>query len=112
MKRSHWLLAFWICATVVLVLSLAPATELTPTTGWDKSNHALAFSVLAILGCLAYSTRIQIVLVGLVLYGGFIEILQSLTPYHLAEWGDLVADIIGVAIGHGLLSLFQRIKRG
>jgi len=50
-------------------------------------------------------------MVALPFYGGLIEILQSFTPYHLAEWRDLLADVIGVAIGWGLFALSQRVKR-
>lgn len=44
---------------------------------------------------------------GLLLYGGLIEVLQSFTPYRVAEWGDIIADGLGVIIGFGL-DLFSR----
>jgi VanZ family protein len=40
-----------------------------------------------------------VVLAALLAYGGLIEILQSLTPYRSAEWADLLADGLGLAIG-------------
>ena len=39
------------------------------------------------------------VLVALLLYGALIEVLQSLTSYRFAEWGDLLADAIGLLPG-------------
>ena len=85
-----------------------PTVPHLPTTGWDKSNHALAFIVLTILGCRAYPNAIAAVLLGSIAFGGLIEILQSFTPYRFAEWGDLLADTIGVIVGRGLDSLHRR----
>lgn len=96
---------------VVLLLSLAPPVPHLPTTGWDKSDHLLAFAVLTTLGCRAYPAHIAAVLVGLFFYGGLIEVLQSFTPYRLAEWKDVIADGLGIIVGYGLgvfLSIFDR----
>ena len=103
--RSRWMLMFWTCGLAILVLALMPVVPEMPTTGWDKSNHALAFAVLTVLGCRAYPKRIALVLVGAVLYGGLIEVLQSFTGYRSAEWLDLFADAIGVILGRALLAL-------
>jgi VanZ family protein len=86
----------------VLVLSLAPATPELPTTGWDKSNHFVGFAALAFLGCFAYPSWISGVLLGVFLYGGLIEIMQSFTTYRLAEWSDWIADGVGVGAGYAL----------
>ncbi|WP_213956015.1 VanZ family protein [Variovorax sp. dw_954] len=95
-KFKRW--AFWATCLVVLVLALVPTVPPEiPTTGWDKSNHMLAFAVLALLGRTAYSRRLAAVAVGLFLYGGLIEVLQSFTPTRMAEWGDLFADSLGIA---------------
>jgi VanZ family protein len=101
-------LAFWSCALVVLVLALVPTAPQLPTTGWDKGNHVLAFSVLTVLGCRAYPARVAAILAGLLLYGGLIEVLQSFTPYRLAEFGDLFADGIGILLGRVLISFSRQ----
>jgi VanZ family protein len=106
---ARWRLIFWSCVIIVLVLSLIPPAPYLPTTGWDKSNHLLAFAVLSSLGCRAYPKHILSVMVGLPLYGGLIEVLQSFMPYHLAEWGDLIADGLGVVIGFGLTVFARKI---
>lgn len=93
---------FWACLLVVLALSLLPLDETVPTTGWDKSNHLLAYAVLAVLGCRAYPGQLPAVLPGLLLFGGCVELLQSLTPYRLAEWGDFVANGLGILAGAAL----------
>jgi VanZ family protein len=107
--KKYWKPAFWLCALAVLVLSLVPVAPELPTTGWDKSNHFLGFASLAFLGLPSYPRHRIFVLGGLILYGGLIEVLQSLTTYRLAEWGDLLADAIGVAIGYYINLLFARM---
>ena len=99
LTQRAWRLAFLVCLTGVLVLSLAPATPPALTTGWDKTNHLLGFAVLGLLGCRSYPDRTAAVLLGLLAYGGLIEVLQSLTPYRLAEWADLLADALGLVMG-------------
>jgi VanZ family protein len=100
--NTFWKWAFWTCAVVVLVLSLAPAAPELPTTGWDKSNHFLGFITLAVLGLQGYPKRGSALFAGLLLFGGLIEILQSFTTYRLAEWIDWFADGIGVTAGYAL----------
>lgn len=39
-----WIWAFGIVALAVLVLALMPTVPHMPTTGWDKTNHLLAFA--------------------------------------------------------------------
>ena len=106
---ARWAFIFWSCLAVVLFLSLIPPAEHLPTVGWDKTNHVLAFSVLAILGCRTYPSHLAAVMAGLLFYGGLIEVLQSFTPDRVAEWGDLIADGLGVMIGFGLDVISRKI---
>jgi VanZ family protein len=90
---------FALTALTVMVLSLLPLGPAAPSLGWDKANHMAAFALLALLGCRGYPTRTVAVLMGLLTYGGLIEILQSLTDYRTAEWADLLADALGLPVG-------------
>ena len=114
-NRATWLLAwracFWMCVVAVLVLSLMPPAPHMPSTGWDKANHALAFAVLAWLGCSAWPGRTTRVLCGLLAFGVLIEGLQSLTPYRVAEWADLLADVLGLALGWGAWAVSVAARR-
>lgn len=101
----RWLLA--IAMLTLLVISLFPASISVPSTGWDKSNHALGFAVLAFLAHWARPTNALIGLLGLFSYGALIEVLQSLTPTRYAEWSDLWADGVGLLIGAVFASLVQ-----
>ena len=91
--------AFWMCWLAILGLALMPPVPQMPTTGWDKSNHMLGFAVLMLLGRWAYPGRMLSIVFGLLAYGATIELLQSLTPSRSAEWGDLLADAIGLFVG-------------
>ncbi len=93
----RWLFAG--TAVVVMVLSLAPLEPGAPSLGWDKANHMAAFALLAVLGCRAYPSHTAVVLAGLLVYGGLIEVLQSFTSYRRAEWADLLADALGLPLG-------------
>lgn len=108
-RRWHWM--FHACLAAVLVLSLMPTSAPLPTTGWDKTNHLLGFAVLGWLGCRAHAQRTLAVLAGLLAYGALIEGLQSLTPYRLAEWGDLLADGLGALLG-ACLATWRVRRRG
>ncbi|RYF68253.1 MAG: VanZ family protein [Comamonadaceae bacterium] len=94
-----WRVLLAVALIGILVLSLMPPTPQMPTTGWDKSNHALGFGVLAFLGLRAWPRHTVPVLAALLAYGGLIEVLQSFTPDRVAEWADLWADAAGLFIG-------------
>jgi len=98
-RFSIWRWAFFTCALAVLVLALIPSPPPMITTGWDKSNHLLAFAVMAGLGCKAFPHRVALTLLSLLAYGALIEILQSFTSTRSAEWLDLFADCLGILVG-------------
>ena len=105
---ARW--AFAVCLVVVLVFSLMPPQIIEPPMGWDKLNHAVTFAVLAMLGCSAYPERKVQVLLGLLAYGGLIELLQSLTDYRSAETLDVVADGVGLLVGWTFTRLLWRAR--
>jgi VanZ family protein len=76
----------------------------------DKLNHLLAFSALTLAGCLSRPPTSQpwlVVLVGMLLFGLFIEAVQSQLPARTAEWGDVLADSVGMLIGLLVLKLLR-----
>jgi VanZ family protein len=103
--------AFALGLAVVMALALAPPRFPTPSTGWDKANHALAFAVLALLGFAGYPRGKVAVLAALLAYGGLIEVLQGMTGYRSADWLDWVADSVGLAIGSMLTRVFAWHRR-
>lgn len=93
----------------VVVLALVPAPPKELTTGWDKSNHLLAFAVMAWLGCKAFPNRLVYVMFGLLANGAVIEVLQSFTPTRFADWLDLLADGLGIVLGGALIAMGNRL---
>jgi aminopeptidase YwaD len=107
-------------AAIMLVLTLTPAQEMPQTPNWqviafDTSAHAGVFGVLAILSWIAVRQQRRwpalaqraswVVLVGCVLFGGLIEILQYLMNVgRQAEWSDLGGDSLGAALALLLVS--------
>ena len=108
---TAWRLAFGFCVLTVLVLALMPTDVPIPSTGWDKSNHLLAFSVMALLGMRAFRGRTMAVLAGLLIYGVLIEVLQSFTPSRSADWHDVLADAVGLVLGWGAWQLARLVTR-
>lgn len=106
-----------LVAAGILWLSLiksVPIPEQMEIPLADKWGHMLAYLVLAL--CLAgdgyrahMSTRTVYMVASVlpVLYGGLIELVQPHFPPRTGEWGDWLADIIGVAIGLLVFFLFR-----
>ncbi len=97
-----WRVLLLLLIVAVGYLALTPAPPPTMDTGWDKLNHALAFTALAFAGCQGVpATRVgrTLLLAALLSLGGAIEIFQLFVPGRSSEWGDLFADSIGIACG-------------
>lgn len=92
-------LAFWCSLTALTIASLVPVELLPPQAMdlWDKAQHALGFAWLALLGLLAYPRQAPAVLLGLLAWGGLIELMQMATGWRYGEWSDWLADGVGVA---------------
>jgi VanZ family protein len=102
MRRPRaWRVLLALLATLVSALALAPTPPEQVSLGWDKLNHAAAFAALAV--CAVFGWRgaraMPWALLGLLVYGGAIELLQQHVPGRSASWADLLADGIGIAIG-------------
>jgi VanZ family protein len=99
--------------TCWLAFSPAPPAELD--TGWDKANHWLAFSTLAVTAFQAIPNarrRYAGVALGLLALGVFIELVQSQIPARSAELLDVVADAIGIGAGLLIMKAWQRLRPG
>ena len=100
--RTGWRALLLLLVLVVSWLALSPAPPKVLSTGWDKSNHALAFASLAFSGVWAGWPRPRHwawLVVALLAYGIGIEIAQSFLPPREADWHDVVADSVGIALG-------------
>ncbi len=102
--------AFWLLLAAVAVLSISPARYLPPQAFslWDKAQHALAFLGLGLLGLLAYPGRLLRLGLGLLAFGGAIELVQAATGWRQGDWADWLADAVGLGAGLALGLLSRR----
>lgn len=101
---------FWLSVIGITIASLTPVTMLPPQAFslWDKAQHAIAFAWLGTLGFLSYPQHAVRVAVGLLLYGGAIELAQTATGWRYGEWEDLVADTVGIGLAAAAWLLLRR----
>jgi VanZ family protein len=118
-RRILWRLLLAALLVAITWLALVPAPPRTLSTGWDKSNHALAFASLAFAAVWALWQQPRHwprLVLALVAYGIAIEIAQSFLPPREADWHDVVADTVGIALGllvaWPIASLATRRARG
>ena len=87
---------------VLIILALLPPDYLptveTHFSWWDKILHAAAFAGLCLIGSWAYLNRSYSLILGLIVLGGAIELAQLSTGWRHMEFGDFVADAVGIMI--------------
>lgn len=116
--QNSKLLSVSACAALtllVLFLTLMPGDLAPSGLGWDKLNHAAAIGAVTAAAFFALRNRRHAGLDAF-LYGTFlamlIEILQwALTTSRTAEWGDLVAGMVGAGCVQGVIYIFNRGAR-
>ena len=112
--RRLWQVLLGALALAICWLAFSPAPPPAADTGWDKANHALAFAVLAVTAELAFwpwTRRRWFTALGLLAFGGFIELVQTQIPERTGEWPDLLADGSGIALGLLLVAAVQGLAR-
>ena len=112
--RRHWkwlLLAF---AAVSAYFAFGPASPPLALAVWDKANHVAAFAAMGVAAALAQPASWRhagTAAAGLLLYGVFIELVQSFLPARFADAADLLADGLGAACGLLLAAALRRLWR-
>ena len=101
-------IVFWLSCFVFGFLCVIPIVYLPSGlfNWWDKAQHVLAFFCLSGLGILGYPKSITKVSLGLLMYGGLIEIIQWITVWRSGEWDDWLADGIGIPLSVITLKIF------
>jgi VanZ family protein len=102
-------LLFWAAALFALVMALIPRPPPVPGHPSDKLLHVLAFATLGLLGTFAYPRfRALLLVAGLSLFGGIIEILQGTALIHRdRDVLDWVADTIACTVVIVILRWWQ-----
>ena len=102
LRRGFPLVAISVSAVLAAVIAVLTLTQLPSpqigVPGSDKVHHLLAFAALAFPLSAARPRLAPWVVLGVVGYGGLIEIIQPYTGRQ-AEWGDLIADAGGAILG-------------
>lgn len=107
----------WLLVALLLVigwLAFGTPPPLPDMQGGDKFNHLLAFTTLGFVAsfCHAPGWRNSLIAASsLLLYGAFIEVVQSHLPHRQGEWADLGADAVGLALGLLLAMAMRRTRR-
>ena len=117
-ETFHKLMAYQLLWRALFCMSIAAITWLgftsepypIPSATSDKVNHLLAFMELAILTRLGWP-RLGLLPPLLVLtgFGLALELGQSVTPWRDFALTDLLADVIGILFGYGLMTLIFRL---
>jgi VanZ family protein len=102
----RWQIAGIALLAMVLAGALLPADWFwskdsdSPIFISDKWVHGITFAALALWFSGQYARRSYWRLImGLVAFGLLIEMMQRMVSYRTAEWMDLQADLLGLAIG-------------
>ena len=101
-RRPLWRALLLALLLIISWLALSPAPPKVGDTGWDKANHLLAFATLAFVSVWALWPRPRLwgwLVLALLAYGVGIEVAQSFVPPREADWQDVVADGVGIALG-------------
>jgi VanZ family protein len=96
--KTHWFLVTVIWLIVITIASLYPADSLPQVPGSDKTHHFIAYMILVFPLALAKPKNYKTYILLLILFGGFIEIVQ---PYvnRYGEWLDFLANSLGICLG-------------
>ena len=107
----RWQIASVAILILVLISTLMPAVWFFSSrrefATWffdvDKWLHGVTFVILAIWFAGQYKpASYWRIVVGLILFGLFIEGCQRLITYRSAEWFDVAADFAGIILGLGI----------
>jgi len=108
-RLIYWI--FWIGFIATLIVTLIPSHSIPKTViFWDKLQHSLAFFMLMLTGCMAYSKYHKHIFFYLILYGASIEIMQEFfTRTRNGDVYDIVADTVGIFFGWLVFLIIYRL---
>jgi VanZ family protein len=98
-KYRHYFRLLLTCVIFMICwLAFSKPTAQTVSLGYDKLNHLIAFTTLALLFDYSFPLRAKTLLVTLLGFGIFIELIQATIPGRSASGWDILADLIGITI--------------
>ena len=100
--RPAWRALLLLLMGIAAWFAFIPTTPSAQAGGVDKVEHLLAFAALGMAAAFTTHSRLRDLVraaAGLMLYGGFIELVQTQLPTRQGDWADMLADGIGVLAG-------------
>jgi VanZ family protein len=103
-----WYLLGGLMLLLVGAVSLMPVPDVGVN---DKFSHLVTYFFLGGWFSLLATNRVSLgwTIVGLIAYGILLELLQGMTAYRYAEWGDVLANASGTM--GGILLYFSPLPR-
>jgi len=103
-----WYLLGGLMLLAVGTVSLMPVPDVGVN---DKLSHLVTYFFLGGWFSLLATNRVSLgwTIVGLIAYGILLELLQGMTAYRYAEWGDVLANASGTMAG--ILLYFSPLPR-
>ena len=103
-----WYLLGGLMLLAVGFASLMPVPDVGVS---DKFSHLVTYFLLAGWFSLIAANRVSLgwTIIGLIAYGILLELLQGMTAYRYAEWGDVLANASGTMAG--ILMYFSPLPR-
>jgi VanZ family protein len=103
-----WYLLGGLMLLLVGAVSLMPVPDVGVN---DKFSHLVTYFFLGGWFSLLATNRVSLgwTIVGLIAYGILLELLQGMTAYRYAEWGDVLANASGTMVG--ILLYFSPLPR-
>jgi len=96
-KYKHWFRLLFILVIVAICwLAFSQVTTPVAQLSYDKLNHLIAFATLALLFDYSFPQKTITLFFTLLLFGIFIELMQSMIPSRSSSHWDLIADLIGI----------------
>ena len=102
-KAINLVSKYWFSLSVLLLLavsflSLSPLEELPNVPGSDKTQHLIAYALLAFPTAVRKPNGWIYIILFFAIYSGAIEVIQ---PYvnRYGEWTDFIANLAGLLIG-------------
>jgi VanZ family protein len=110
-QAMSFIFGFGLVLTTVLLLMPSYAVP-KAFDFYDKAQHGLMFTALTVAGLMAYQQRLKTVCLGLCVYGGLIEVLQStVTTTRHGDVVDWFADSLGIVAGLAVYLLGLRLAK-
>jgi len=109
-QTARWV--FLPALAVVIWGELKPSSP-GPELIWDKLLHFIAYFGLAGMATLGLGGRLGLALwaaLALAAFGGILEIVQAFVGRD-AEWGDELANIVGICAGTAAAMVFVRMLK-